>query len=110
MIGGAIVGLVLLLPAFRRLTPPGTLALAVGVPAAVLLRGVMTFAFFSGDAYIPLLLQTWRGTPATLTGVVFTVTTIAWTVGDVAPGPADRPVGAAPVRRARLRARRRSGP
>ncbi len=80
VIGGAIVGLVLLLPAFRRLTPPGTLALAAGVPAAVLLRGVMTFAFFSGDAYIPLLLQTWRGTPATLTGVVFTVTTIAWTV------------------------------
>ncbi|HEY4188967.1 MAG TPA: MFS transporter [Candidatus Limnocylindrales bacterium] len=77
---GAVIGLVLLLPAFRRLTPPGTLRLAAGVPAAVLLRGVMTFAFFSGDAYIPLLLQTWRGTPATLTGVVFTVTTISWTV------------------------------
>ena len=61
-------------------TPPGTLVLAAGVPAAVLLRGVMTFAFFSGDAYIPLLLQTWRGTPATLTGLVFTGTTIAWTV------------------------------
>jgi MFS family permease len=39
----------------------------------------MTFAFFSGDAYIPLLLQTWRGTPATLTGIVFTVTTLSWT-------------------------------
>ena len=61
--------------------PPGTLVLAAGVPAAVLLRGVMTFAFFSGDAYIPLLLQTWRGTPATLTGVVLTGTTISWTVG-----------------------------
>jgi MFS family permease len=80
VIGGAVVGLVLLVPAFKRLTPPGTLVLAAGVPAAVLLRGVMTFAFFSGDAYIPLLLQTWRGTPATLTGLVFTGTTIAWTV------------------------------
>ncbi len=80
VIGGAVVGLALLIPAFRRLTPPGTLVLAAGVPAAVLLRGVMTFAFFSGDAYIPLLLQTWRGTPATLTGLVFTGTTIAWTV------------------------------
>jgi MFS family permease len=79
VIGGAVVGLALLVPAFRRLTPPGTLVLAAGVPAAVLLRGVMTFAFFSGDAYIPLLLQTWRGTPATLTGLVFTGTTIAWT-------------------------------
>jgi MFS family permease len=41
----------------------------------------MTFAFFSGDAYIPLLLQTWRGTAPTLTGIVFTVTTLAWTAG-----------------------------
>ena len=78
---GAVVGLALLVPAYRRLTPRGTLLLAIGVPAAVLLRGVMTFAFFSADAYIPLLLQTWRGTPATLTGIVFTVTTVAWTAG-----------------------------
>ena len=81
IVGGAVLGIALLVPAFRRLTPAGTLLLAVGVPAAVLLRGVMTFAFFSGDAYLPLLLQTWRGTPATLTGIVFTATTIAWTAG-----------------------------
>lgn len=76
---GTILGALLLLPAYRWLTPRGTLLLALGVPAAVLLRGVMTFAFFSADAYIPVLLQTWRGTPATLTGIVFTVTTLAWT-------------------------------
>ncbi len=80
-VAGAVVGIAGLIPAFRRLTPPGTLSLARGVPAAVLLRGVMTFAFFAGDAYIALLLQTWRGTPATLTGIVFTVTTVAWTAG-----------------------------
>jgi MFS family permease len=76
---GGVVGLALLVPAYRWLTPRGTLLLAIGVPAAILLRGVMTFAFFSGDAYIPLLLQTWRGTPATLTGIVFTATTLSWT-------------------------------
>ena len=76
---GSIVGGAMLLYAFRRLTPPGTLVLASGVPAAILLRGAMTFAFFVGDAYIALMLQTWRGTPATLTGIVFTVTTVAWT-------------------------------
>jgi MFS family permease len=41
----------------------------------------MTFAFFSADALIPLLLQEWRGTTAFLTGIVFTVTTVAWTAG-----------------------------
>ncbi len=78
-VGGSVVGAALLLHAFRRLTPRGTLSLAKGVPAAILLRGVMTFAFFVGDAYIALMLQTWRETPATLTGIVFTVTTVAWT-------------------------------
>lgn len=81
VIGGSALGLALLVPAFRRLTPPGTLRLAMGVPAAILLRGVLTFAFFAGDAYIPLLLQTWRETPATLTGIVFTATTVAWSTG-----------------------------
>jgi len=81
VVAGAIVGAAILLPAFRSLTPPGTLRLAVGVPAAVLLRAVMTFAFFASDAYIPLLLQTWRGTPPVLTGIVFTATTVAWTAG-----------------------------
>ena len=81
LVAGSVVGVVLLVPAFRRLTPAGTLALVAGVPAAVLLRGVLTFAFFGGDAYLPLLLQTWRDTPATLTGVVFTATTVAWSAG-----------------------------
>jgi MFS family permease len=80
-VAGAVAGLALLLPAYRWLTPPGTLRLAVGVPAAVLLRGLMTFSFFAADAYVALLLQTWRGTPATLTGLVFTATTVAWTAG-----------------------------
>ncbi len=78
LVGGALLGLLLLVPAFARLTPPGTLRLARGIPAAVLLRGTMTFSFFAADAYIALLLQTWRGTSPTLTGIVFTVTTIAW--------------------------------
>jgi hypothetical protein len=73
-------GAAILLPSFRSLTPPGTLRLARGVPAAILLRGLMTFSFFVADAYIPLLLQGWRGTPATLTGIVFTATTLAWTL------------------------------
>lgn len=80
VVGGTVVGLVLLLPALRRLTPPGTLVAAPGVPAAVLLRGAMTFSFFAADGYVALLLQTWRGTSPVLTGIVFTITTVAWSV------------------------------
>jgi MFS family permease len=81
VVAGSALGLVMLVPAFRRLTPAGTLLLVFGVPAAVMLRGILTFGFFAGDAYIPLLLQTWRDTPATLTGIVFTATTVAWSAG-----------------------------
>jgi MFS family permease len=81
VLAGSAIGIALLLPAFRRLTPAGTMVIAAGVPAAIFLRGVMTFAFFTGDAYVPLLLQTWRGTSPTLTGVVFTATTLAWSAG-----------------------------
>jgi MFS family permease len=77
-VAGTALGLALLVPAFRRLTPAGTLRLAEGVPAAVLLRGAMTFSFFAADGFVALLLQTWRGTSPVLTGIVFTITTVAW--------------------------------
>jgi MFS family permease len=54
-------GLLLGVPAFRRLTPPGTLRAAAGLPAAVLLRGLLTFAFFCADVYVPRALVDWRG-------------------------------------------------
>lgn len=81
LVGGSAVGLALLLPAFRRLTPRGTLMLAAGLPAAVLLRGLLTFAFFGPDAYLPLLLQDWRDTSAALTGLAYTAATLSWTAG-----------------------------
>ena len=77
-----IVGGVLLAgPAFRRLTPPGTLRAARGLPTAVLLRGVLTFAFFTADVYVPLALQGWRGTSATVAGLALTAATLSWTAG-----------------------------
>lgn len=74
-------GIAIGLPAFARLTPPGTLRAATGLPTAVLLRGVLTFAFFAADVYVPLAIQDWRGEPAIMSGVVFTAATLAWTAG-----------------------------
>ena len=45
----------------RALTPPGTLRAARGLPAAVLMRGILTFTFFGVDAYVALALVDWRG-------------------------------------------------
>jgi MFS family permease len=75
------VGLVIAIPAFARLTPPGTLRAARGLPSAVLLRGMLTFAFFCADAYVALAFQEWRGTTAVVAGIALTAATISWTSG-----------------------------
>ena len=62
------IGLVVGIYALRRLTPPGTLVARPIMPAAVLLRGILTFAFFSVDAFVALTLVNWRGLSATEAG------------------------------------------
>jgi MFS family permease len=81
LIALAVPGIILTFVAFRRLTPPGTLRLARGYPTAVLLRGVLTFAFFCVDAYVGLLLVQVRGWSPTAAGIALTAATVSWSVG-----------------------------
>ncbi len=75
------VGIALGVPAFARLTPRGTIRAATGLPTAILLRGFLTFAFFCADAYVPLVIQGWRGEPALMAGLAYMAATLAWTGG-----------------------------
>lgn len=63
----------------RRLTPPGTLRARPGEPAAVLARGLLTFAFFGTDAFVTLAIQDVRGAGVALGGVALAAGGIAWT-------------------------------
>ena len=74
-------GLVIGLFAFRRLTPSGTLTARPVLPAAILLRGILTCAFFAVDAFVALTLVGWRGLSATEAGFALTAATISWTAG-----------------------------
>ena len=67
--------------ALRRLTPPGTLRAARGLPSAVLIRGLVTFGFFAVDAYVSRVLVDVRGMSLSQAGIVLTATTITWTTG-----------------------------
>jgi MFS family permease len=77
----ALVGLGLLAGAgaFRRLTPVGTLRARPGPPAAVLARGMLTFAFFGVDAFVTLAVQEVRGGSVALGGLALAAGGIAWT-------------------------------
>jgi MFS family permease len=76
-----LAGIAVGLPAFRRLTPPGTLTARRGMAAAVLVRGLLTFSFFQADAYVPLTLTTVRGAATLVGGAALTASSVLWTVG-----------------------------
>ena len=75
------LGVAIAVPAFARLTPRGTVRSATGLPTAILLRGCLTFAFFCGDAYVPLVVQGLRHESAFLAGLAYMSATLTWTAG-----------------------------
>jgi MFS family permease len=75
------LGLPIGIHALLRLTPPGTLRARPVLPAAILLRGLLTFMFFGIDAFVPLALVEWRGLSLTEAGIALTAATIVWTAG-----------------------------
>jgi MFS family permease len=81
LIALSALGLVIGIPALRRLEPPGTLTARRGMPAAILVRGLMTFAFFAVYAYIPFALVEIRGMSTAEAGLALTSATVAWTGG-----------------------------
>ncbi len=81
--GAAVVlaGLAIGLPAARRLLPTGTLRIQPGPGAAVALVGLVGFAFFGAEAFIPLAITSVRGRSAVFAGLPLTVGTLTWTAG-----------------------------
>ena len=77
IVGGVAVAI----PALRRVTPAGTLTARSGLGAAVLVRGLLTFAFFGTEAFLPLMLREARGISPTLAGIVLTTGAVSWTAG-----------------------------
>jgi MFS family permease len=75
----AVVGVPIAARSFLRLVPEGTLRLAPGIPAAILVRGILTFAFFGTDAYVSLAFQDVRDQPTWVAGASLTACTLCWT-------------------------------
>lgn len=82
----AVLGLVILGPSLRLLLPTGALRFARGLPTVVVMRGILAGAFFAGEAFVPLALQTVRGATTTQAGVALTVGAIGWAAGSQVQG------------------------
>ncbi len=76
-----VAGIAIGAPAFVRLVPSGTLRLARGLPAAVAIRGLTTFAFFGTDAYVSYTVTYGRNASIALGGLALTAATLTWTTG-----------------------------
>jgi MFS family permease len=81
--GGAliVVGSIAGLPSLRRLVPAGTFRARNGLPATILSRGLLTFAFFGADAYVTLSITAVRHRSTMVASIAVTGATIAWTAG-----------------------------
>ncbi len=77
IVGGVLIGV----GPLRRLTPPGTLRGATGLPAVVLSRGLLTFSFFGADTFVPYALTSGRGTSTLAGSIAVTLATLTWTTG-----------------------------
>jgi MFS family permease len=72
---GALVGL----GPLRGLLPAGTLVLSRGLPAVVAVRGLLTFAFFSTDTFVPLAVTAVRHRSTMVAGFAVSAATMLWT-------------------------------
>jgi MFS family permease len=80
-LGLAAIGVAVGFAPLCRLLPAGTLRAARGLPATILSRGLVTFAFFGADAYVTLTITTVRHHSTLVAGAVVTASTLAWTIG-----------------------------
>jgi MFS family permease len=76
-----VAGVAAGLPSLRRLVPAGTLTARPGLPATILSRGLLTFAFFGADAYVTLEITAVRHRSPLLAGIAVTGATLGWTAG-----------------------------
>ena len=74
-------GLVVGVPSLRRLVPSGTLRGRPGLPATILARGLLTFAFFGADGYVSFVGKEVRHHSTVLGGIALTAATLTWTAG-----------------------------
>lgn len=75
-----VLAVVVLAIALRPLLPVGALRAATGLPATVLVRGLIAGAFFGAQVYVPLILTERYELTASLAGLALTLGGLAWAV------------------------------
>lgn len=80
-VGLLVVGLVGLGLTLPRLMPAGFVRVGRGLPAVVIVRGLLPGAFFGSEAFIPLMLVEQRGLSLFWAGAMLSAGSIGWFAG-----------------------------
>ncbi|WP_433475322.1 MFS transporter [Spirillospora sp. CA-142024] len=91
MVPAALAGLAGLAFGLPRLVPAGTLRLRRGLPSVILVRGLLSGAFFGADVFIPLALTRLHHFSAAQAGIVLTVGGLGWSAASQVQGRSERP-------------------
>ena len=75
-----LIGAVVMVRPFMRLTPVGTLRARAGLPATVAVRGLLNFGFYAADAFVPFAITTVRGMSPLYGGLAMTTASLTWTL------------------------------
>jgi MFS family permease len=76
------IGALLTAGALATILPRGSLRAQPGMPAAILMIFLLIFAFIGAEYFIPLMLTTVRGRSLTEAGIVITLGTVSWSLGN----------------------------
>jgi MFS family permease len=76
-----VVGAVLLGSSLPGLLPTGTVRLARGLPSLIVVRSLLTSAYFGAEAFVPLMLIEQRRLTPTLAGLALTAGAVGWAAG-----------------------------
>ncbi len=77
--------------AARLLLPAGTLRAARGLPAVILLRGLIAATFASAEAFLPLLLTQHFGWSLAQAGIALSAGAVTWSIGSALQARVQRP-------------------
>ena len=75
------VGIAVAVSPLLELLPKGTLRARRGLPAAILGMGMLNFAFFGAEAFVPFMLTNVRGISVFEAGTTLTIAGLSWTIG-----------------------------
>lgn len=77
-VGLAGLGGMLLVPALRRLLPPGTLSARPGLAAGLALRGLLALSYFGAESFLPLSASELLGASPTRAGLALSAGALGW--------------------------------